>query len=259
MKKPFWKKKKKSEIDGLSQVDLQFTKGVDTKVVEENYYYNALVHLLPTAYRRLKTSSWFSKNCNGYRVVAEAIEQAGQNLCRENDGLWWLPYRLLHSLCQQDEKSIPYGMYYEKFPYDQIMHVRKFKNDYDPIYATWPFSYVYWLYSTEVLGDEIKPLMIGFEKRLNILFPPNGIKEKVVYILTPDTLTIGVVKTAEDFVPGLRKRFTIEYFVALETITVPTTPVQKTVLTKEEIMEYYLGAYEDKVESIFEKDWIFHP
>lgn len=253
MKTTFWKKKKKSEIDGLSQVRSQSTNGAATKVVEENYYYNALIELLPTAYRRLKTTCWYSKNCTGYRVVAEAIEKEGQKICRENDGLWWLPYQLLHSLCQQDEKTIPYAMYYERFPYDQIMHVRKFRHDYDLIYSTWPFSYVHWLYKTEVFGDEIKPLMIGFEKRLNILYPPNGIKEKVVYIVTPDTLTIGLVKKSEDFVPALKKRFSIEYFVALETITVPTTPVQKTVLTKEEIMEYYLAKYEDTVENIFEK------
>ena len=258
METTFWKKTK-PQIDGLSQVDSQSTNGVATKVVEENYYYHALVHLLPTAYRRLKTSSWFSKNCTGYRAVAESIEQVGQNLCRENDGLWWLPYRLLRSLCQQDEKTIPYAMYFEKSLSDEIVHLRKYKHDYDPIYATWPFSFVYWLYSTKVLGDEIKPLLDSLEKRMALLYPPNGIKEKVVYILTPDTLTIGIVKTAEDFVPGLRKRFTMEYFIAIETVKVPTMPVKETVLTKEEIMEYYLGTYEDRIESIFEKEWVLHP
>lgn len=225
-----------------------------TKLVEPEYYYDALLQLFPTAYNRLKMTCWLGNRSNGYRAVAENIELTGNSVCKKNNGIWWLPYPLLHNLCQQEE-DIPYWMYYEKHPYDAIIQVRKFKNDYDPIFSKWPFSYVYWIYKTEFLGDEIGPLVANFQTRPDLLRDAKPMREKIVYILTPDTITIGVVKNIEHAVPILRKKFKMEYFVALETIKIAPTPVRQSVLKKENIMEYYLTRYEDLVEDIFENDW----
>ncbi len=252
MEKTFWKKKKKSEIDGLSQSES--TSGVLTKIAEDNYYHDALVYELPKAFNYLVKNSWYSKNCTGYRVLAESIERTGTKICTSLKGIWWLPFGLFHSLCQQDE-AIPFWMYFERPPYDGILHLRKFKNDYDELYSSWPLSYVYWLYKKECYGDEIRPLLDSLKKRPDLLSLAKQKKEKVYYILTPDTLTMGVMKSVDNIVPVLKRDFTVDYFVALETVKILPTLVVENALSKEQIMEYYLSKYEDTIETFFDNNW----
>ena len=244
--------KKKVEKSDLSQ-NVDAVLAPATKLVEQEYYYDTLCKVLPTAYNHLKNTCWTGKKTTGFRAVAENIELTGISVCKKNNGIWWLPYSLLYNLCQQEE-DIPYWMYCQKHPYDQILRIRKFKYDYDPIFSTRPFSYVYWLFKTEFLGDEIGPLVADFKIRADLLQTARVMREQVVYILTPDTITIGLVKNIGLAVPILWKRFEMKYFVALETIKIAPTAVKQSVLKKESIMEYYLTRYEDLVEDIFEND-----